>query len=216
MACDVANSVADLWYRLGFQSQADLDAALWVPPADLYQFADEAVKRLAWTAGIFKVFDSSVVVTSGQAELTMPAGHVFTVAAWFLYGSLVQLLRLTNVEQLYALEAAWGAQTGVPTRLSMDAGPVLGVGGPGQALLYPSPNVAGTLCQVIQQTPATVAQGASVVPITAAAQDYFTYAVLATALSKESDHARPEVAAHCAERMKLFEKVFLQYFGPGM
>lgn len=216
MACDVADSLSDLWFRLGFLSQGDLDAAAWLTPADLYQFADEAVQRLAYTCGLFKVFDSSVSVTSSIASVTMPAGHIFTVFAYILYNpSFAQILRLTNVEQLFALDASWTAQTGWPTRLSFDAG-FPGTGGLGIATLYPAASQAGSLCQVMQQAPAPVAAGSSVLPISPILTDYFTYAVLATTLGKESDHSKSEVAAHCQERMGLYQKVLQQYFGPGM
>lgn len=216
MACDTAASLSDVWYRLGFLSQADLNAAQWLTSGDLYQFADEAAKRLAWTCGIFKVFDSSVAIANGTGPVTLPPGHVFTAFAYIDYGAgVIQILRLTNVEQLYALDAGWTSLAGSPTRLSFDAG-APGSGGLGIATLYPSATASGSLNQVIQQTPPTVQAGASVLQVTPCIQDYFTYALLEQALAKESDHARPEVSAHATERMRLYEKVFQQYYGPGM
>lgn len=217
MALDLSNCLGDVWFRLGFLSQADLDQALWLVPGDLYQYADEAVKRLAYTSGIFKVFDSSVAIPAGNTgPVPLPANHVFTVFAYLDFGAgVVRILRLTNVEQLYAFDAAWTAQSGSATRLSFDGG-TLGEIGVRFATLYPSETQLSTLCQVIQQTPQTVAPGTSVLSVSPVLQDYFTYRLLEAALSKESDHAKPEVAAHAGERMRLYEKVFEQYFGPGM
>lgn len=216
MACDVANCLNDLWHRLGFLSQADLNASTWLTAADLYQFADDAVSDLVHTTGLFKTFDSSVAIVNGTGSVPMPAGHVFTVFAWIDYGGgVIQILRLTNVEQLFALDAGWTGQASMPVRLSFDAGD-LGVGGLGTATLYPSATSAGTLCQVIQQTPPAVQAGSSVLPVSPILADYFTYAMLAGALARESDHAKPEVAAHAEQRMALYEKAMGQYYGPGM
>lgn len=203
---DVANCLNDVWFRLGFLSQSDLNAATWISAADLYQYADEAVKRLAFSLGIFKEWDSAAAVSAGFPRVTLPAGHVLTVFAYLVSAGDVQLLRLTNVEQLFALDAKWSMTIGPPKRLSIDMG---------AATLYPSPVANGTLSQVFQKTPATVQSGASTLAVSDAARDYFTYAVLQTALSRESDHQRPEVAAHCLERMKLYEAAFAAYWGPG-
>lgn len=76
---DVANCIADVWYRLGFTSSGDLGAGSWVTPTELYQFADEAGKRLAREAGAFVTVDNSIAVTAGTAEYTLPASHVFSM-----------------------------------------------------------------------------------------------------------------------------------------
>jgi hypothetical protein len=208
--CDATNCLNDVWFRLGFMNADDMAVDdRWVTLDELFEFADEAVKRLAYSVGLFKAYDASVAVTAGAAQYTLPDQHVFSVAAWFQSGGAVQLLRLSNVAQLFSLDAAWGAKTGAPVRLSLDAG------GTGTATLYPSPDSDGTLAQVEQELPHDVTAGASDIPLSPVVQDYFTMAMLATALSKESDHARPEVAAHLSERMRLLEQVFEHLWGPG-
>jgi hypothetical protein len=211
MACDVANSVADIWFRLGFLSAAELATnALWLTLTELYQFGDDAAKRLSHSAAVFLVVDASINVLAATPSYPLPAAHVFTVMAWIVYsGAPVQILRPTSVGQLFALDANWAATTGSPTRVSLDAAPV------GNATLYPIPIAIGTLDQICQEFPA-IAYGSSSVPVCPLLQDYFSYALLAGALDKESDNAKPEVAMHCQERMKLYEAVAVHLWGPGV
>ena len=209
--CDVANCIADLWFRLGFLNAADMARAdRWVTLAELYQFADDAAKFLSRASAAFLTYDSSIGVTAGEPEYALPAGWVWTEGAWLLYAGLpLQQLRLSSVGQLFALDANWNTTTGNPLRLSLDAGPV------GWCVLYPSPVAGAVLAEVLQVFPATVAAGASALPLSAVLQDYFTDAALAGARAKESDSAMPDVAAHCRERMALYEAVIGHLWGDG-
>jgi hypothetical protein len=212
MSCDVLNSVNDCWYRCGFTSQSDLDAGTgFVTTAQLYQYIDDRVKLLARTCSIFLTYDASIAVTPGTAVYALPAGHIFTEGAWLLYaGAPLQLLRLSTVGQLFALDAAWAAAaSGPPRRLSLDAA------GANNCVVYPSPSTAATLAQVLQQLPATVAAGASVLPLSPVLQDYFTDAAIAGARSAESDSAMPEIGDHLRERMALYEAVIEHLLGGG-
>jgi len=209
--CDVQNVIdSDLWYRLGFQSQADLLAANWLTVGELYQFADDAVKAIARATSLFLTFDDSIAVSAGTAAYALPAGHIFTEGAWLVYASGgIQLLRLTTVGQLFALDAVWGTKTGAPVRLSLDARDAV------SCVLYPSPTANATLAQIMQQTPADVAEGATALPLSPVMEIYFSSAILAAALSKESDSARPEVAAHLVERLGLIDAVIQSLWGEG-
>lgn len=210
MACDVANSVADVWFRLGFLSATELATnTLWLTLTELYQFGDDAGKRLSRVCGAFLQVDSSIGVVANTASYSLPAAHVFTLLAWIVYAGSIQILRLTTVGQLLAFDAGWAATTGAPTRASLDAEPV------GTITLYPIPNANGTLDQICEEYPA-IAQGSSSVAVCPLLQDYFSYALLAGSLAKESDYAKPEVAAHCAERARLYEAVSAHLWGPGM
>jgi hypothetical protein len=46
-------------------------------------------------------------------------------------------------------------------------------------------------------------------------QDYFTYAMLAGALGKESEQAMPEMARHYGQRIGLYEQVMDHLWGSG-
>lgn len=211
MPCDVANVVnADVWYRLGFKNQADLVAANWLTLAELYQYADDAMKLLARTTSVFLTYDRSINVVAATASYALPTGHIFTEGAWLVYGSgALQLLRLSTVGQLFALDALWEMRTGLATRLSLDAADAV------TCVLYPNPTVNSTLNQILQQAPVDVTSGTSVLPLSPVLEIYFSAAMLAGALSKESDSARPEVAAHLQERLKMMDAVIQSLWGGG-
>ncbi|HWE51402.1 MAG TPA: hypothetical protein VG273_16540 [Bryobacteraceae bacterium] len=208
---DTASCVTDAVYRLGFENSSELTSSSWVTQAELYQFADDAVRKLAWKHGLFIVYDNTISVTAvAGAVYTLPAAHVFTLLAWLAYSGGPVLLRLTTVRDLWALDGAWPAAAAAPpVRASLDAGAV------GTITLYPPPNASSTLCQVCQEAPSTVASGASTIQLPLVLQDYFTYAMLAGARGKESDAAVPEMAAHYRERVAMYEAVFDHLWGPG-
>jgi hypothetical protein len=211
MLCDVANVVnADLWFRTGFLSQADMLAANWLTVAELYQYADDAAQSLARATALFLTHDASVAVTAGTAVYTLPAGHIFTESAWLVdTSSTVQLLRLTGDGQLFALDGRWATKTGTPTRLSLDAVNAR------TAALYPAPVANATLNLIAEIAPPAVAAGSSVLPVSDVLEMYFSTAIVAGVLARESDHAKPEVAAHLVERLKLLDEVVKSLWGSG-
>jgi hypothetical protein len=203
---DVANSLNDALYRLGFQGAADIAAAgSWVSVAELFQWADEAAKELAYRSGVFLTADASITAIAGTATYALPARHVFTVNAW-LNGVP---LRITAVRDLWALDANWPTTSGNTTRASMDAGSV------GSITLYPNPLTGGPLAQVCQECPPAIALGASAILLPTVLVDYFTYAMLAGARGKESEAAMPEMASHFEQRLKLYESVIQHLWGAG-
>ncbi len=206
MALDTANCITDVLYRLGFQSAGDIAAAIpYVTVTELYQWADEAAKRLAYESGVFLAFDATITVTSGTAAWNLPAAHVFTVMIWL--GTA--LLRISTVGELFALDGVWSLTSGPSVRASFDAS------GVGTVTLYPNPTAGGTLSQVCQLFPATIALGSSTVALPTVLQDWFSYAMLAGARGKESDAAMPEMASHFEERMRLYDQVIQHLYGPG-
>jgi hypothetical protein len=210
MSLNVANCIPDVWFRLGFRSQADMEAASsWVTDAELYQWADDAVKGIARSTLLFLSYDQSTVLLPATAQYPLPAATVLTEGAWALYSAppSVQLLRLTSQAQLTALDATWSFTTGVPLRMSLDAGDIH------TATLYPVPGVGGNLALVIELAPADVTAGSAVIPCTGILQDAVSYSMIAGALSKESDYARREVAKHCQERMGLYLAIVKRLWG---
>lgn len=203
---DVVNSIADAAYRLGFQSLADLETTgAYVTVAELYQFASDAAQRLAYVTAAYLTLDTSITVVAGTPTYALPAAHVYTVAAALANA----LLRLTPVRDLWALDGNWPTTSGSAQRVSYDAG------GVGTVTVYPNPITGGVLQQVCQEAPATVAAGASTLPLPTVLQDYFTYAMLAGGRGKESDSAMPEMAKHYQGRMRLYEQVIEKLYGPG-
>ena len=210
MSFDVANCLSDVWHRLGFSSQADMTAAnSWLITSELYQWADDAFKALARTSSVFLAYDASVNVTPGDAAYALPARHIFTESAWLIYPSeRVQFLRPVGEQELFALDARWAVKQGPPKRISLDAGNVQ------TAVLYPSPTLAATLAQVLEVYPPDIVSGASTVAASPILQDFASYAMIHGALSKESDAARREVAAHAQSRMEQYAAIARQLWGP--
>src|SRR5690349_11209405 len=100
---DVADCIADVIYRLGFVNAGEMSGTSWVTSAELYQYADEAAKRLARECGAFIDWDDSITVTPGTAAYNLPANHVYTIFAAILYATgVVQILRLTPAGMLWA------------------------------------------------------------------------------------------------------------------
>ena len=88
---DVSNSVGDVAFRLGFLSQAEMATdSYWVTIEELYQFADDLAKKLAYSTGIFPILAPAIPVTPGSGLYQLPATHVFTVLAWINYADSIQ------------------------------------------------------------------------------------------------------------------------------
>lgn len=203
-ALDANACLADAVYRLGFQGYSDLSGAdSWVTPSELFGFADDAAKRLSYQAGVFVTADNSVTISGGLAAYSLPAKHIFTVAAWLGAAPL----RITPVRDLWALDGAWPETTGPAARCSFDAGSI------GTVTLYPIPSVGGALLQVCQVMPDEITAGATVVALPTCMQSYFTYAMLAGARGKESEAAMPEMAEHFRQMAGLYEAVAAHLWG---
>jgi len=239
---DLQNSVNDIWFRLGFLSLAEMEEtepAPWVTVTELFDWMDEGAKRLAYEVGLFVVFDASVAIVPNNGVCALPATHVFTLLAatlaftggsdgtgltgTFAWGTApwgagagaaaavltYGLLRLTSVRDLYSLDGNWPTTVGTPGRASLDASAV------GSITLYPIPLVAGTLFQICQEYPPTVASGTSTIAVPTVLQDYFSLAALAGARDKESEERDGPMADHYKQRMDLYEQVMQHLWGGG-
>lgn len=194
--------LADILPALGATSLVDLD---WASSTELYQWADEAVKRLSHRCGVFVEYSFATLTGAGISQYPVPAGHIDTIHVTL--GSLA--LRATTVAELEALDGQWAASQGVVTRFSMDAD------GTGFITLYQIPMTTGTtLTWIFHQFPAAIVQG-STVDVPSPMGDYMAYAMVGEARRKESDRAMPEVAEHCDQMMGLMEEVACAYWGPG-
>lgn len=202
----LSNCIGDVWFRLGFESAVEATAAgAWVTSAELYQFADDAVKRLARTTALFLTYDASIPIVAFVSIYQGPASAVYTESAWVVGG---QQLRITPVAVLYALDQAYSQTLGTPspTRICFDAA------GADMLVLYPTPTAGGTVGQIMQARPG---DGVATLPVSLVLQDYFTNDMLRRARAKESDNAMPEVSEHLAERAKMYEAVFEHLWGTG-
>jgi len=177
---DLQYAIPDVAYRLGFQNLDDLNAAnSWVSLAELYQWADRAAKHLAYQVGVFVVFDDSIDVDAGTASYALPATHVFTLAAALVDDEgIPQMLRLTAVRDLWALDATWSQSSRPATRCSMDAAEWE------RWCCTRTPRLGGTLSQVCQEFPRPISTGGPLSALPTVLQDYFAYAMLAGARAR--------------------------------
>lgn len=210
MSLDTVNCIADVWFRAGFLSSGDMAVSgRWVTIAELYQFADDAAKKLSDDAAAFIVIDTSITVVAATAGYTLPASQVFTVLFWISGGASLLPLRPATTGQLFALDSGWSATTGSPKRVSLDAAAV------GTVTLYPNPVAGGTLNQILEEYPGTVASGNSALALSPVFQDFFSYAMLAAAKFKESDQSDAAMAAHYQGRVDLYTKLAQHLYGEG-
>lgn len=195
--------ISDILPALGATSLQDLD---WATNTELYQWADEAIKRLSHRCGVFVVRDDvSTTLTIGLSQYQVPPGHIDTI-----HVTLAGLsLRATTVAELEALDGTWAETEGAVTRFTMDA---IGVG---FITLYMIPTAAGTLAWIFHQFPPAEITSGSIVDVPSPMADYTAYAMVGEARRKESDRAMPEVAEHCDQMMALMEEVACAYWGPG-
>lgn len=206
---DLRDCLEAIYPSLNAQGPGDL---VWWTDEELYQWMDEAAKRLARNTGCFLVRDdTTVVVVAGTGTYTLPARHVSTAHA-SLSG---RMLDRTNVQELEARDSAWpeaqaSSSQPFPVRYCLDAG-----GGLASVVLHPKPNTGGggPLAVVMHQFPATITAGASVVALPGPLREYFTFSVLGEARSKESKGAMYEVGAWFRELAGLVEQVAKDYYG---
>lgn len=197
---DIAAVILELLPTLGAGSLADLT---WCLPDELYQFADEAAKRLGHRAGVFVERDTSTAVLAATPAYPTPARHIDTIHV-SLGG---QRLRPASVGDLASLDTTWPLTTGIVQRYSMDAG------GPGTITLYRIPEAPGTLAVIFHQFPPTIASGSSALAVATPVADYFACAIVAEARRKQSESAMPEMAEHFDQRCAMYEQIFKSYFG---
>ena len=200
---DLANTILDILPTLGASGLSDLD---WCTQAELYQWADEAAKRLSHRVGVFVERDTSTALVSGTATYPTPTGHVDTIHASVLPS--VKLLP-SSVQELAALDATWSKTAGPVTRYSMDAA------GIGTITVYQIPTAAGTLAVIFHKFIPQIQAGASAIPVCSPVADYFAYAMLAGARRKESDHTMLDMADHFDKRVDMYEQILTHYFGEG-
>ncbi len=194
--------VADILPALGASSLADLD---WASSTELYQWADEAIKRLSHRCGVFVERDTSNTTVSGTSQYPVPDGHIDTIHVTL--GTLS--LRATTVAELEALDGAWAVTQGTVTRFSMEAD------GTDFITLYQVPTTNGTtLAWIFHQFPEQIASG-STIDVPSPIADYLAYGMIGEARRKESDRAMPEVSDHCDQMMALMEELATAYWGPG-
>lgn len=183
---NMAQVVSDMWAPLNARSEAD--AIFWTQ-AELFTWIDEAMQLLARKVGAFIDYDQSLTTAANTGDYPLPASHIRTVQA-DVNGTV---LRARNVQELEALDSAWpAAASDQPEAFVLDTQGLV------RLTLYPSPSVAFESLPIglaMIKLPATISLANAILSAPPVLQDYFTFAALAGARSKESNASMDEVAA---------------------
>ena len=198
MPLDTATVITEALPALNAASTSDL--YFWTTD-ELYQWMDDAVKHLAHTAQVFVYTPSTF---GASPTIALQAGYVAAIRVYWNGAPL----RESTVTELEALDDNWTATAGTPARWTQGIGL-------GSIRLYPAPTVAGTCLLILQSAPSDLSAGASTVAteVPAPFAGFLLQALIGKAREKVSDAQMPEIAAHCRERVALYEQVFANYWG---
>lgn len=201
-AVDLRLAIADVETALNAAGAGDL--AQWTE-ADLWEWFDEAAKRLARGFGVFVERDASTAIALNVANYTLPARHLSTIHASIAGVSLYAV----NVQELEAKDAAWVETQGPTDSFLMDTA------GMTAARVYPAPDAftTGALALIFHRFPPAVTVSNYTLSAPAVIRDYFAWHALAEARGRQSDAKMPEVAEHFAKRAGLLEQVIAEYWG---
>lgn len=195
MAINVTTLLTSLLPALNAAALTDSELIFWTT-AELYEFADEAAKWLARTAGCFVA--AGTLTASGTVDLTAP--HISSIFA-AVDGTT---LREANVRELEALDSAWESAAGAAQRYTLTGAQTLRI--------YPAP-ASGSLEVIEHQIPADITSSAPSLAASTAIAGFLALAILGAARAKEGDASMPEVAAHCADRKNLYGRVLTAIYG---
>lgn len=200
---NMASVAGDLWPSLNARGPAD--AIFWTE-TQLYQWLDEAAKRIARKCGGFVRRNTSVTAGLVNGTYTLPLDHVVTIQAD--RGDLV--LKARNIPELEALDRNWPSTSGQPKAFLEDTQGVK------QLTVYPKPTMpysADTLGLFERYNPAEISVSAAILEVPACIQEYFTFYALAEARgTKETNASMPEVANWFRSLCGDYEQLFATYW----
>lgn len=196
-------TVGELWPSLNARSAAD---AVWWTEAELYDWIDEAAKRLARKLGVFVRRDTSLSTVATQGAYTLPARHIATLQA----DVAGFVLKARNVHEIEALDASWPTASDAPKAYLQDTQGLV------KLTLYPKPNVANAgraIGLVIEEYPATISASAGTLAAPPVIEDYFAFYALAEARAKESNASMDEVADWFRQLVTMYEGAIAGLWG---
>jgi hypothetical protein len=176
---------------------------------ELYQWVDDAAKRLARETGCFVERDAATPLVVGTATYNLPARHLSAIHVTAGGRALSE----TTVNELEAGDDAW------PTRAAGSADPLpdrfLTALGLDAVTLYPIPDTgaSGAIGVVFHRFPTTVTSSAAVIRMPAGLREYAAFWLMAEARGKEGKAAMPEVSAWFRRLTGLYESVAREYWG---
>lgn len=177
--------------------------------ADLIQWMDEALKRLARVACVFVGRDVEILTVASQATYTLPERHVSTLHI----SHVDRALRPSGTLEMEALDAGYQTTAGSPDYWYEDLQGGLTFG------LAPVPDASDEALPLIYEGwPETLDAGRQQTLVAAPAplKGYLTFSVLASAYGTEGEAETPDIAAHCRSRVAMYDQIFQDYYGKGV
>jgi hypothetical protein len=201
---NAATLVSNIWPPLNAVSAAD--AVFW-SEEEIYNWFNEAAKRLSRSGGAFVVRDTTLTSALSTALYALPAAHQVTIQCDL--AGLV--LRPRTVQEIEALDAAWPNTSGPPIAFLLD------VQGVKTLALYPQADVANAgkaIGLVMRTAPDDVtAPGGFLLFVSPALSEFFTFYILREARSKETRAQMPEIAQWFGQLCGQLEQVVQGYMG---
>lgn len=186
------------------------DLAPWWSEAELYQFLDEALKRLSRVACVFVGRQGALPLTvAGQFNYALPPQHVATLHISYA----TTPLRPGNQLELEMRDPDFQTAPGTPDHWYED---LLGMEAFG---VTPVPDTSDVPMPVIYEGwPTEIDAGGkqSFVAAPPPLKGYLGMCILAEAYGNEGEMEAPDIAKHCRGRMDLYEQAFRTYYGAGM
>lgn len=197
--------VGELYPPLNARGPGDL---IFWSEDELFEWLDQAAKRLATELNLFVYYDTSITLASGTASYTVPTGHLVTLQA-DVEGVV---LRARNVQELEALDDAWPATAGSPEAFLLDTE------GSDKVTIYKKPGAAengDTLGMIMAKLPTKLTKTAAVLRAPACVREYLTFYALGEARARESKAPMPEIAQWFRGLTGMLEQVIGEYWGLG-
>jgi|SRR5919197_1751547 hypothetical protein len=199
---DTTQVIDGILAALHAASRAEL--VFWTE-AELIHAMDEALKRLARKTRLWVTRDATTVTAAATPDYALPQRHIQTLHVTYDGTPL----RPASVAELVTRDGAFRSTGGTPTHWYEDqlGGATIGLAKVPAAIKeldviyagWPEPLDAGR-----QQT---------MVLAPAPLKGYLAVCVLAEAWGQEGEGEMPEAAAHCRERIAMYDQLFASYWG---
>ena len=206
----------------GIDRQVVLDAILPTLHADtvanltfwtesqLYEWMDEALKRLARVTGIFVGRDVSQATVPGQSSYTLPYNHVSTYHVSLGAAPLrpANTLELEMRNPIYRIASADAENPPSHWYEDLEGNKAIGI--------TPVPVAVAPVNLIVAAWPTMIPAAGAIVQAPQLVAQYVAFFVIHMALSGEDEAAAPDVASAAKSMCDLLEQTFKSYWGQGL
>lgn len=195
--------LGNLWPSLNATSA--IDAVFWGTP-EIFQYFDEAAKRLARRFEVFVVYDQSITSARNTPTYAVPASYI-SIQQADLAGLI---LRPLNIYEAEALDSNWPSTVGPPTHFLQDTQ------GLTQIALYPQADAGSSgkaLGLVMNTFPPDVSPSMGFLVAPPGMQEYFEFYAIAKARAKESHAPMVESSQFFMGLVEMMEAAIDKYWG---